>query len=384
MNLFARTWPVFAAAAALAGGATAAHADDMPAPLGSPAMSATLSDNANPIAVTTPFGKIYISGQLTALALSSDNAVPPDKRNRYDISNAQLEVQKTDGMVQFYVQGGSYSLPSLGTPYFSSSDIPKDTYSYVPLAYVKLQPTAEWSFQFGKLPTLVGAEYTFTFQNINIARGLLWNQEPAVSNGVQVNYAKGPWTVSASWNDGYYSKHWNTGSVLISDAVTKADTVAFDASIAFSKVGVSTFATPIAQNNGQVYNLMWTHTEGPWVFNPYLQYTRTPAEKKYGLPTSASTFGAAALVKYSVTPTFSLGGRAEYTSSSGSGVSLLYGPSSKAWSLTFTPTWQVKTFFIRGELSYVGLEDIAPGAGFGKSGNEDKQTRVMLETGVLF
>jgi len=28
-----------------------------------------------------------------------------------------------------------------------------------------------------KLPTLIGAEYTFTFENMNIERGLLWNQE---------------------------------------------------------------------------------------------------------------------------------------------------------------------------------------------------------------
>ena len=37
----------------------------------------------------------------------------------------------------------------------------------------------------------MGAEYTFTFQNMNIERGLLWNQETAVNRGIQVNQALG-------------------------------------------------------------------------------------------------------------------------------------------------------------------------------------------------
>ncbi|HEX4710150.1 outer membrane beta-barrel protein, partial [Phenylobacterium sp.] len=99
---------------------------------------------------------------------------------------------------------------------------------------------------------------------------------------------------------------------------------------------------------------------------------------------SSSTIGGAVLVKYSFTPKFNLAGRAEYISSSGSEVSLLYGPNSKAWSLTLTPTFQLKTYFVRGELSYTKLDSAAPGAGFGTSGNKSDQTRAMVETGFLF
>jgi hypothetical protein len=81
---------------------------------------------------------------------------------------------------------------------------------------------------------------------------------------------------------------------------------------------------------------------------------------------------------------FNLAGRAEYISSSGSQVSLLYGPNSKAWSLTLTPTWQFKTFFVRGEVSWTKLESMGAGAGFGAAGDKDSQTRAMLETGFLF
>jgi hypothetical protein len=266
----------------------------------------------------------------------------------------------------------------------SSGRLTDETFKIVPVAYLKIVPTAEFNIMIGKLPTLIGSEYTFTFQNLNIARGLLWNQEPAISRGIQANYAKGPLTISASWNDGYYSDHYSTGSGLVSYVLSPTDTIAFAASGNFNKTSTSRFATPLAQNNGTVWNLMWTHADGPWVINPYLQYTTTPKDVSLGLLSSASTIGGAVLAKYTFSPTFNLAGRAEYISSSGSQVSLLYGPKSDAWSLTLTPTWQLKTFFIRGEVSYTKIESMGAGAGFGKLGNKDDQARAMIETGFLF
>ena len=99
---------------------------------------------------------------------------------------------------------------------------------------------------------------------------------------------------------------------------------------------------------------------------------------------SRHAFGGAVLAKYAFSPMFNLAGRVEYISSSGSQVSLLYGPKSNAWSLTLTPTWQFKTFFIRGEASYTKLDSSAAGFGLGAAGNRDSQTRGMIETGFLF
>jgi hypothetical protein len=379
-----------AASAAIAG---AARAEDAPAaapagptPLSTPAMSSTLAANANPIGADVGFlGKIWFSGQLTGLGTWQNNAVAGNnEKGKFDLSNAQIEIQKTDGLVQFYVQAGAYTFPSLGAAYVAPGRLTEETYKYVPVAYLKLAPTSNFNVMIGKLPTLIGAEYTFTFENMNVARGLLWNQEPAISRGVQANYTHGPLTVAVSVNDGFYSDHYTTGSALVTYVVNPKDTVAFAASNNFKKTGVSSFATPVAQNNGSIYNLIWTHTEGSWLVSPYLQYSETPKEVSLGLPSSASTFGGAVLAKYSFNPMFSLAGRAEYEKSSGSQVSLLYGPKSAAWSLTLTPTWQLKTFFIRGELSYTKLDKAAPGAGFGSAGLDDSQTRAMVETGVLF
>lgn len=359
---------------------SAAHAD----PLSTPAMTPPLSANANPTSFDTPVGKIFYSGQFTGLATSVDNPIPGDTgKTKFDFSNAQIELQKTDGLVQFFVQVGTYSTPSLGTAYFQSSKMPEHSYSYIPVGFVKIAPNADFNIMVGKLPTLIGAEYTFTYENMNVARGLLWNQEPAISRGVQANYTKGPWAISVSVNDGYYSNRYTTGSALVTYTVGKEDTVAFAGSGQFKKTTKSQFATPVPQNNGDIFNVIWTHTAGNLEVIPYLQYGTTPKYTKAGLLSTGSTFGGAVLAKYNYTPEFAIAGRAEYITSSG-GQSLLYGPKSNAWSLTLTPTYQVKTFFVRGEISYTKIDKFAAGSGFGPSGNSDSQTRAIVETGFLF
>ena len=386
MNVLKTTLAAGAAAASLGLAAISpAYAEDAPAPAAQamPSMTPPLSANADPTSFETGLGKIYVTGQLTAFDMSQTNAMAGDRKSRFDASNAQIEVQKSDGVFQFYVQAGVYSLPSLGTSYVKASELPDLTYHYVPTAFIRIAPTAAFNVQAGILPTLIGAEYTFTFQNMNVARGLLWNQETAISRGVQANYTTGPWAVSVSVNDGYYSNRFTTGSAIATYTVGKEDTVAVVGTAQFKKNSKSTFATPLAQDNGELFNLIWTHTEGAWEIIPYLQYNHTPKSLKVGLPASGSAFAGAVLAKYSFSPMFSLAGRAEYIASSG-GQSLLYGPKSNAMSLTVTPTWQFKTLFIRAEGSYTKLDKAAPGAAFGPAGNKDSQMRAMIETGVLF
>lgn len=390
----------FAAITSVAGlalaAAGAARADDTPAAaaaaapagpvaLSTPAMSASLSSNADPLNVDLgPLGKIWVSGQVSVFGANQTGAPSSSQKNKGDFSNFQFEVQKTDGVVQFYVQAGAYNFPSLGTPIANTLRLTQETFHYVPVAYLKIVPNADFNIQIGELPTLIGAEYTFTFENLNIERGLLWNQEPAISRGVQANYTKGPLAVSVSVNDGYFSNHYSTVSGLVTYTASMKDTIAVAASGNFNKTSRSTFVTPVAQNNGTVWNVMWTHTDGPWVINPYIQYTTTPKDVAFGLGSSASTYGGAVLAKYAFNPLFNLAGRVEYISSSGSQVALLYGTKSNAWSFTLTPTLQIKDYFIRGEFSYTKIGSGSVGSEFGQFGNKTDQSRLMIETGVLF
>ncbi len=136
------------------------------------------------------------------------NHVPGDNPTQAALSNGQVWIQKTDGWFQFYLQAGAYTLPALATPFLDTGKTITDFYGPVPVGFVKLQAGKNTSFEIGALPTLIGAEYTFTFENMNIERGLLWNQENAVNRGIQVNQTMGKFTASLSWNDGFYSNRY--------------------------------------------------------------------------------------------------------------------------------------------------------------------------------
>jgi hypothetical protein len=62
----------------------------------------------------------------------------------------------------------------------------------------------------------------------------------------------------------------------------------------------------------------------------------------------------------------------------------MYGPGSKGTSFTVTPTYQKGGLFLRSDLGYVHLSDMADGAGFGKNGTEPGQFRALVEIGFMF
>ena len=112
-----------------------------------------------------------------------------DRAARFDFSNIQGIIQKPEGAFQFYIQAGGYSIPQLGFPTlgtFTQTDL---LFGPVPVAFGKIQINDDWSLQGGRMFTLIGTELLFTYQNLNINRGLLFVQENFINQGVQVNYA---------------------------------------------------------------------------------------------------------------------------------------------------------------------------------------------------
>jgi hypothetical protein len=354
----------------------------------------SLTTNPSPISLDLgPLGTTYFTGAVSGLGLWESNPFPTDQRAIASLSNGQVFVQKTDGLFQYFIQVGAYTLPALGMPYFGTEKTTGDFYGPLPVAFAKIAPTDEFSIQAGKLPTLIGAEYTFTIENMNIERGLLWNQENAVNRGVQLNYAQDPLTFALSWNDGFYSNRytWLWGSAAY--ALDKENTFSLIAGGNFAHTTKSTLATPLFQNNETIFNLIYTYNAAPWAITPYFQYTHVPAASSIGAFTSAATYGGAILANYSFgddspLPGVSLPVRFEYIASTGNAASgapnLLYGPGSNAWSITFTPTYQYKIFFARAEISHVGTSSTTPGLVFGRDGNNTTQTRGLLEVGILF
>jgi len=373
--------------------ATPASPPPPPTPPPYPSMGPTLSNNANSASFDAgPLGKLYVNGDFSGLGYVQSNPGFDAASGRLnstsgvDFSNALVTIQKDDGPVQFVVEAGGYSFPTLGASYLKATEQTSNTFGVVPVGYVKIVPNSVVSFQVGQLPTLIGAELPFTYENANIERGLLWNTEPLFSRGVQVNFGSGPWAVSFSWNDGFYSGEYTTASGEVTYTFKNSDTIELAASgntsknFTSCKFNCAPFATNILLNQGEVLNVIYSHTQGPWTITPYFQYNDVPSS--FFSP-SGDIWAGAIIAKYSFNSEISVAGRVEYEQSNGL-ANLLYGPGSSAWSLTLTPTYQKGIFYARIEASYTGIGSGTFGDELGAFGNKTSQGRAMLEAGVMF
>jgi hypothetical protein len=289
------------------------------------------------------------------------------------------------------LQAGAYNLTSLGTPYLTTVNTITGLYGPLPVAYVKLVK-GNFNAEIGELPTLIGAEYTFSFENMNVERGLLWNQETAISRGIQVSDTFKKLSLTASWNDGFYSNVYNWISGSAAYAFNSSNTLSFVAAGNAGHTSSTGLATPLLQNNGSIYNVLYTYSHESWTITPYWQYTHVPTDTKVGIGSSGSTQSGALLLNYNFKHGISLAVRPEYITSSSSlaatnpaALNLLgYGPGSDAFAFTVTPTWQKGGFFLRGDVSIVDARSFVAGDAFGGVGTKGTQTRGVIEAGFMF
>lgn len=358
-----------------------------PAPLPTPSVTGPLAWLPPATFDAGPLGKLSANAIVSGFGLWQDNHIPGDDIGQAALSNGQIFIQKADGKVQYFIEAGAYALPSLGTPFLPADKTVSDFYGPVPVAFLKLQAGKTTQLLIGELPTLIGAEYTFTFENMNIERGLLWNQENAINRGIQINQTLGKYlTASLSWNDGFYSNRysWLSGSLTFTKG---PHALAFVAGGNAGQTAYQTAATPV-QNNSSIYNVIYTYTKGAWLIQPYFQYTNVPTNAAIGVDKGASTSGGAFLISRVFKHGFSLPARVEYITSSGStsdeAVNLMYGPGSAATGITVTPTVQKGAMFFRGDLSWVHASSYAPGYVFGSAGTNPNQARAVAEIGFVF
>ena len=335
-----------------------------------------------------PLGKLSVNGILTGFSQFQNNSVTGDDAAQATLSNGEIFIQKADGKFQWFVQAGAYTMPALGTPFVNAQTTMNNFFGPVPVAYLKWQMAKNTQFMLGQLPTLMGAESTFTYQNFNIERGIVWNQENAINRGIQLNQTMGKYfTGSISWNDGYYSNRysWLSGSLTF----TKGHhSLVYDGMGNLGQTVYQTTATPI-QNNGYMHALIYTYTNGPWIIQPYFQYGDLPTNAKVGVAKGTSATGGAINVSYAFKDGFSIPVRWEYLTSSGNAtdgsVNMLgYGAGSAGNAFTVTPTYQKGGMYIRGDLAVVDAMSYTSGDVFGKTGTNANQFRGVLEFGFIF
>jgi hypothetical protein len=207
-----------------------------------------------------PLGKLSVNGIITGFAQFQNNPLPSDQTAQATLSDGQILIQKADGKVQYFVQAGAYSLPTLSVRFITAQDTVTNFYGPVPVAFLKLQAAKTTQFEIGSLPTLMGAESTFE-------RGIVWNQENAINRGIQVNQTMGKYfSGSVSWNDGYYSDRYSclSGSMTLTK---RPHVLVYDGMGNLGQTAYQTAATPI-QNNSYMHAVIYIYTKGLWSSHP--------------------------------------------------------------------------------------------------------------------
>ena len=341
------------------------------------------------------FGKLNIDGAVSGYYLYSNN-VPPnstpppngDKKNRYDISNALVNISKPDGLVRFTIVAGAYAFPTVGetTAKTTQSGANTDLYSALPIAYLEFDPNSSVSIKVGKLPTMIGYESAFTYQNIDIQRSILWGMQPVVSRGIRFTYTKGIFTGNIELNDGFYSENKLAVEGSFSLAPNQNSSISFN----FIYPDKSTKPNPTANPaNKQEYELTGSYTLSKFTFAFDSMYVNVPTDTSAGT-TSNHAFGIAGYATYNINDAWSLNARAEYDQEGSSGTDImgfnLLG--AHAYSITITPEYKYKQFFIRPEVSYVHITNVASAYYYTSPSDatptKNTQIRLGLEAGFVF
>jgi len=351
--------------------------------------SASATPTPSPVAIHAVFSatEAYTTG-VNAVG-SFDTPTGADRTSRFNVSNAFAILTKTSGTLQFALQAGAYSLPTVGIAGNKTiqSGANTDLFGPVPLAYVEYIPRADFNVSAGILATLTGAESTFTYQDWNIQRGAVWNVENAVTRGIRANWSQGKTTLTLGVDDGYYSGKYGAAEAAIAYALDPSDSLLAVWVDPNSKTPGNP-TTSIA--NKQLLNLVFTSTHGNLQLAPYILYARSSASSALGYVNAENAFGVAVLANESWSSRFSTALRWEslHDASSPTDPSLNadligYGPGSGITTWTLTPAWKFGGgAFFRIDLSQAHVTGAASGLAFDPKGNSSNQSRVVLELGT--
>lgn len=359
-----------------------ARADNSPAPAPSPTPSPAIAVHAVLSAT-----EAYTSG-VNAVG-SLDTPTGADVSSRFDVSNAFAILTKTSGTLQYAVQAGAYSIPTIGVAGNKTIQSNANTglFGPVPLAYLEYVPASNFNISAGILATLTGAESTFTYQDWNIQRGAVWNVENAVSRGVRAAFTSGKAVIDVGANDGYYSGKYGAAEAAITYAPDPSET----ALLVWLNPNPRTPANPTASiANKELINVVYSKTAGKLQLAPYVLWARSPASSALGYTHDENAFGGAVLANATWSPAFSTALRWE-TLHDGSGPDdtspnadlIGYGPGCGIDSWTLTPSWKLNgSSWLRFDLSSAHVTGLRPGLAFGSDGRSSNQSRVVLELGT--
>ncbi|RMH79706.1 MAG: porin [Acidobacteria bacterium] len=344
------------------------------------ALTLTLAGLSQALELKTDLlGKLNLSGAITGYMLHSNNT-SDTRKTRYDVGSAIISLSKSAEPIGFTIVGGAYATPVVGVGLLKTSDY-TDLFSALPVAYLELAPMKGLSLQAGKLPTLIGYEVPFTYQNNYIQRGLIWNMQPVVHHGVRAIYNTDLFSVKLGVNDGFYTLSTDDAKPAVEGSIGL--TPIKDASLSLNFLIPSKSSKPndtAVPANKREFNAIATFSIASIALGADLMYVEAPEDADAGVPAKAKASGGALHLSYSLEP-FKLSGRVEYfkDNTDAGGTDLVgLGDGNKGWTITFTPSYSKGPLFARAEVSYVKADQP-----FTVNGKKN-QTRFGIEVGFLF
>lgn len=336
---------------------------------------------ASALELKTDFlGTLNIGGSITGYGIYTNNKVGTDKKIRYDIGSAILTISKSADPIGFTIMGGAYSTPVVGVGILKTTDY-TDLFSALPIAYLEFAPVKGLSLQVGKLPTIIGYESAFTYLNNYIQRGLIWNMQPVINNGVRLTYTSDLFFLKMGVNDGFYTLSTTHAKPAIEASF--GITPVKDGSISFNMLLPDKNARPnstAVPANKREFNVVVSYTLNKLSLGADLMYVEAPKSSEAAVPEKAKASGGCIHFSYDLKP-FKISGRVEYVkdNSDNGGIDLVgLGDGNKGWTFTLTPAYTKGPLFVRGEISYVKADKPFT------VNSKKNQTRFGMEVGFIF
>jgi hypothetical protein len=345
-----------------------------------------------------PLGALQLSGGVDGYAYY-DNPVRSGQDNGANIANGLVELQKTDGILQFTIEIGSNGgAIGLGSAVGKLSQTSINTFSTGPLyaGYLTVAPTGlPITISAGQLGSLEGYESGVDWNNPSQIVTDIFEVQNSQARGVEANYTAGPLSATLEFGDGWDDGVFNFVQALVTYTIDSSNVanVYYAGNLGRTGLNAITYGnTPEYvygpnYKNSQMIGGFYSYTVGSLNLVPEAQYVYAKSDAALGLYKSSANFGAALFGDYSFgTSPYSVGGWVEYADSTGPDFWFV-GPQSELVGFAVSPTWQYKDLFARANLGAAYLLNNKSGGasyGYGSKGNDKLSEDVTLEAGLLF
>lgn len=353
-----------------------------------------------------PLGALQISGGVDGYGYYINPTVSgpgfQQESNGADVANALIELQKTDGILQFTVEigsnGGAVGLGSGGAP--GQTSITTFTTGPLYAGYITVAPTnSPVTFSAGQIGSLEGYESGIDWNNPSQIVTDIFEVQNSQSRGVSATYTGGPLTATLEFGDGWDDGVWNFVQALASYTInpTNSATIYYAGNVGRTGLNAITYGgTPVGSYgayymNSQMIGGYYSYTMGNLSLVPEAQFVYAKADQKLGITKATWNLGTAVFADYTFgTSPYSIGGWGEYFTSHTSNqdaFNWFAGPDAEGIGAAVSPTWQYKDLFARANAGglYLLKNSIPGGTAYGYGNKTDRYTVVgTIEAGLLF